>query len=291
MIKSMTGYGLATRDFANVKYTVEIKSLNSKFLELSLKIPKAFSDKEVLVRNECSKQIDRGKVNITITADYPESVTKIASINQKLLKSYYEQLRSVSQELGDPGNDLLKIALNFPEVVCYPEDTVSEDEWKQVHRTFDDAMSNFQEFRRDEGKVLQQDLTLRIDNILNALNQIKKLEPDRILLIRERLNQYLSDAVGKESIDQNRLEQELIFYIEKLDITEEKIRLKSHCDYFLEALKSPDANGKKLGFISQEIGREINTIGSKANDARIQQTVVGMKEELEKIKEQLLNVL
>jgi len=291
MIKSMTGYGLAANDFANAKYSVEIKSLNSKFLELSLKLPKVFSDKELLVRNECSKQIDRGKVNITITVDHPENTTKAASINQNLLKFYYKQLRSVSEELGDTGNELLQIALNFPEVICYPEDIISEDEWKQVYRTFDEAMANFQEFRMNEGRVLQQDLILRIKNILDALNQIEEQEPDRILLIRERLNQYLSDAVGRENIDQNRFEQELIFYIDKLDITEEKIRLKSHCDYFLEALESPDANGKKLGFISQEIGREINTIGSKANDACIQQTVVGMKEELEKVKEQLLNVL
>jgi uncharacterized protein (TIGR00255 family) len=291
MIKSMTGYGLAANDFANAKYTVEIKSLNSKFLELSLKMPKAFSDKEVLVRNECSKQIDRGKVNVTITVDCPESATKAASINRALLESYYKQLKTVADELGDGGNDLLKIALGFPEVITYPEDIVSEDEWRHVHRTFDEAMTNFQKFRTDEGKVLQQDLVLRINNILSALNQIKGMEPDRILLIRERLTQYLNDAIGKENVDQNRFEQELIFYIEKLDITEENIRLKSHCDYFLEALKSPDANGKKLGFISQEIGREINTIGSKANDARIQQTVVGMKEELEKVKEQLLNVL
>lgn len=291
MIKSMTGYGLAANDFANSKYTVEIKSLNSKFLELSLKLPKAFSDKELLIRNECSKQIDRGKVNISITVDYPENATKTASINQTLLKFYYKQLRSVSDELGDTGNELLQIALNFPEVICYPENIISEEEWKQVHRTFDEAIANFQIFRRDEGKVLQQDLILRIKNILDAMKQIEEKEPDRILHIRERLNQYLSEAVGRENIDQNRFEQELIFYIEKLDITEEKIRLKSHCDYFMEALESPDANGKKLGFISQEIGREINTIGSKANDARIQQTVVVMKEELEKVKEQLLNVL
>lgn len=291
MIKSMTGYGLATKDLASAKYTVEIKSLNSKFLELSLKLPKSFSDKEVLVRNECSKQIERGKVNVTITADYAENTARTASIDQELLKSYYKQLRDVANELGDSGNDLLRLALNFPDVISYPEDIVSDDEWKLVRRAFDEAMAGFQEFRRDEGKVLQQDLTLRINNILDSLNRVKDLEPDRILLIRERLNQYLNDAVGKENIDYNRFEQELIFYIEKLDITEEKIRLKSHCDYFLEALKSPDASGKKLGFISQEIGREINTIGSKANDARIQQIVVGMKEELEKVKEQLLNVL
>ncbi len=291
MIKSMTGYGLASNDFVHAKYTVEIKSLNSKFLELSLKLPKAFSDKELLIRNECSKQIDRGKVNVSITTEYPQNEIKTASINQNLLKLYYEQLRTSASELGDTGNNLLQLALNFPDVISYQEDTVSEEEWKELHKIFDEAMANFQVFRRDEGKVLQQDLILRINNILTALKEVEKQEPERLPLVRERLTQYLNDAVGRENVDMNRFEQELIFYIDKLDITEEKIRLKSHCDYFMEALKSADANGKKLGFISQEIGREINTIGSKANDARIQQIVVGMKEELEKVKEQLLNVL
>lgn len=291
MIKSMTGYGLASTDFVQAKYTVEIKSLNSKFLELSLKLPRAFSDKELLIRNECSKQIDRGKVNISITTEYQESETKTASINRNLLKLYYEQLHSAAMELGDKGSNLLQLALNFPDVISYQEDTVSEEEWKQLHRTFDEAMANFQIFRQDEGKVLQQDLILRINNILSSLKLVEKQEPERLPLVRERLTQYLNEAVGRENVDMNRFEQELIFYIDKLDITEEKIRLKSHCDYFMEALKSADANGKKLGFISQEIGREINTIGSKANDAKIQQIVVGMKEELEKIKEQLLNVL
>lgn len=291
MIKSMTGYGLASNDFVHAKYTVEIKSLNSKFLELSLKLPKAFSDKELLIRNECSKQIDRGKVNVSITTEYPGNETKTASIDQNLLKLYYEQLRASASELGDTGNNLLQLALNFPDVISYQEDIVSEEEWKELHKTFDEAMANFQVFRKDEGKVLQQDLVLRINNILAALKEVEKQEPERLPLIRERLTQYLNDAVGRENVDMNRFEQELIFYIDKLDITEEKIRLKSHCDYFMEALKSADANGKKLGFISQEIGREINTIGSKANDAKIQQIVVGMKEELEKVKEQLLNVL
>jgi uncharacterized protein (TIGR00255 family) len=291
MIKSMTGYGLAANNFANAKYTVEIKSLNSKFLELSLKLPKAFSDKELLIRNECSKQIDRGKVTIAITVDYPEGAAKLASIDHNLFKVYYNQLRAAANEVSDDGNNLFQIALNFPEVISYEEDAISEEEWQYVLKTFNDAMSNFQLFRKDEGNILLEDLLLRINNILESLKQVEENEPKRIPLIRERLNQYLSEAVGRENVDMNRFEQELIFYIDKLDITEEKIRLKSHCDYFMAALKSPDANGKKLGFICQEIGREINTIGSKANDAKIQQTVVGMKEELEKVKEQLLNVL
>ncbi len=291
MIKSMTGYGIASRDHANAKYTVEIKSLNSKFLELALKLPKAFSDKELILRNDCSKQIERGKVNITFTIEYPENEKKTASIDSALLKLYYQQLKASAEELNDNGTSLLQLALNFPEVIKYDEDIVSEEEWQQLYSTFSLALANFQTFRADEGNVLQRDLILRISNILDALKQVEEQDPKRLPVIRERLMQLLDEYVGKENTDQNRLEQELIFYIDKLDITEEKIRLKSHCDYFLQALKSSDANGKKLGFISQEIGREINTMGSKANDARIQQIVVGMKEELEKIKEQLLNVL
>ncbi len=291
MIKSMTGYGLATKDLANAKYTVEIKSLNSKFLELSLKLPKSFSDKELLIRNECSKQVDRGKVNVSITVDLPENEAKTASINQNLLKIYYNQLRTAADALGDTGSNLLQLALNFPDVISYAEDAVSEEEWKELYQTFEEAMADFQTFRKDEGNVLKQDLILRINNIRAALVLVEENEPKRIPMIRERINTFLADAVGKENVDHNRFEQELIFYIDKLDITEEKVRLTSHCDYFMDALKSADANGKKLGFICQEIGREINTIGSKANDAKIQQVVVGMKEELEKVKEQLLNVL
>lgn len=291
MLKSMTGYGIAVTDFANAKYTVEIKSLNSKFLELALKLPKSFADKEFVLRNECSKQIERGKVNVSVTVEYSEVQKKTASIDSELLKLYYLQLQLAATELNDNGSNLLQMALNFPDVVKYAEETITEEEWTQLYKTFNAAMLNFQTFRSDEGRVLQEDLILRINNIYSALKLVEDEAPKRIPLIKERLANMLSEHIGKDNYDQNRLEQELIFYIDKLDITEEKIRLKSHCDYFLETLKSPDANGKKLGFISQEIGREINTIGSKANDAHIQQLVVGMKEELEKAKEQLLNVL
>lgn len=287
----MTGYGLAIHDLNKSKFTVEIKSLNSKFLELSLKLPKAFSDKEFSLRNECSKQIERGKVSISVHIEYAETALKTAVINHALLENYYNQLKATAVNLGDSATNLLQLALNFPDVVQYGVDEVDEEEWKYVYKTFETALANFQTFRMDEGNVLKQDLILRINNILEGMKQVEIYEPNRILMIRERLNHYLKEAVGRENVDTNRFEQELIFYIDKLDITEEKIRLKSHCDYFLEALKDQDANGKKLAFISQEIGREINTMGSKANDANIQQIVVGMKEELEKIKEQLLNVL
>jgi uncharacterized protein (TIGR00255 family) len=291
MIKSMTGYGVASFDAGSAKYTVEIKSLNSKFLELTLRLPKMFSDKEFQLRNDCNKQIERGKVSLSITVEQQTGAVKAAGINTELLKQYFEQLKAVSVELNEPSGNLLQLALGLPEVVKYDEETVSEDEWKIVEKTFNQAVVAFQQFRSDEGNVLEQDLKYRIGIILENLKLVEIEEPKRIPVIRERLNQFLNEAINREAIDQNRFEQELIYYIDKLDITEEKIRLKTHCDYFVETLKNADANGKKLGFIAQEIGREVNTLGSKANDAAIQKLVVGMKEELEKIKEQLLNVL
>lgn len=291
MIKSMTGYGLASMDHENVKFAVEIKSLNSKFLELNLKLPKAFSEKELLLRNVCSKEIERGKVSVSINIERGEEALKGATINAALLSKYYRELQEINVNLGANSSNLLQAVLNFPDVISYVEDEVSENDWNILNGIFEKALANFNQFRETEGKVLKADLELRIRNILDFFGQIEVLEPLRIPQIKTRLNQFLEENVGKINVDQNRLEQELIYYIDKLDITEEKIRLKSHCDYFTDTLKSKDANGKKLGFISQEIGREINTMGAKANDAQIQQLVVGMKEELEKIKEQLLNVL
>jgi len=291
MIKSMTGYGIASFDSDGTKYTVEIKSLNSKFLELSLRLPKTFAEKEFQLRNDCSKQIERGKVNLSINVEKANTKVNAAGIDKELLKHYFEQLKAVSLDLNEPSNNLLQLALGLPEVVKYEEENASEEEWKVVEKTYQQALAAFQQFRTDEGNVLEQDVKYRIEIILKNLELVEIEEPKRVPVIRERLNQFLSDAVGREAIDQNRFEQELIYYIDKLDITEEKIRLRTHCSYFIETLKNADANGKKLSFISQEIGREINTLGSKANDANIQKLVVGMKEELEKIKEQLLNVL
>jgi uncharacterized protein (TIGR00255 family) len=291
MIKSMTGFGLASTDHENGKFSVEIKSLNSKFLELNLKLPRAFSEKELLLRNICSKDIERGKVNVSINIERGEENLKGATINAALLSKYYRELEAINVSLGANSSNLLQAVLSFPEVVSYAEEVVNEGEWDLVHTTFLNALNSFNQFRITEGEVLRADLELRIKNILDFFLRVEALEPLRIPQIRARLNQFLEDNVGKLNVDQNRLEQELIYYIDKLDITEEKIRLRSHCDYFIQTLKSKDANGKKLGFISQEIGREINTMGAKANDAQIQQLVVGMKEELEKIKEQLLNVL
>ncbi|MBB5624222.1 uncharacterized protein (TIGR00255 family) [Pedobacter cryoconitis] len=291
MIKSMTGYGLASTDQENTKFSVEIKSLNSKFLELNLKLPRAYADKELLLRNVCSKDIERGKVNVSINIERSEENLKGATINAALLSKYYKQLEAINIDLGANSSNLLQAVLNFPDVISYTEEVVNEGEWDILQKTFYTALASFNQFRETEGNALKQDLELRIKNILGFFSQIEVLAPLRIPHIRAKLNQLLEEVSGKVNVDQNRLEQELIYYIDKLDITEEKIRLKSHCDYFTETLKSKDANGKKLGFISQEIGREINTMGAKANDAQIQQLVVGMKEELEKIKEQLLNVI
>ncbi|MCY1503779.1 hypothetical protein D9M68_379200 [compost metagenome] len=287
----MTGFGLATADHENLRISAEIKSLNSKFMELNLKLPKAYAEKEVLLRNTCSKEIERGKVSLSITIDRTEEIQKGARINTALLTRYYRQLEELDAALHANTQNLLQMALNFPEVISYTEEEIDEGDWEKVWQVFNEALSAFNCFRRDEGMVLKADLELRIANILGFFAKIDGVAPLRVPQIKAKLTQLLEETVGKVNVDQNRLEQELIYYIDKLDITEEKIRLKSHCDYFMETLNSKEANGKKLGFISQEIGREINTMGAKANDAQIQQWVVGMKEELEKIKEQLLNVL
>ena len=293
MIKSMTGYGIGLAENDTVKYTVEIKSLNSKFLELNLRLPKNVSDKELQLRGECAKLIERGKVNMTVSAEYTDQTAKASTINKELFQKYYQQLREIHQGLDESSESprLFELALNMPEVVTSKEDEVDEEEGKILMQAFRQAVEKFTKFRQDEGAVLNADLQKRVQDILGFLAQVEALEGNRIPLIRERLSNYLDAAVGKENVDMNRFEQELIYYIDKLDITEEKVRLRSHCSYFLKALEAADSNGKKLGFISQEMGREINTLGSKANNADIQQIVVRMKEELEKIKEQLLNVL
>lgn len=287
----MTGFGLATAELGNAKITVEIKSLNSKFLELNLKLPKAYSDKELLIRNLFTKEIERGKVSAMINIERNEVSAKAGTINEPLLKLYYQQLLQIDSELGAKTHNLLQTALTMPEVITFSEELGNDEEWSVLQHTIDQALKAFNQFRHDEGAVLKADLQLRIDNIMTFFKQVDELDPQRIPIIKNRLNQFLEETVGKQNVDQNRFEQELIYYIDKLDISEEKTRLKSHCDYFTKALNGTEANGKKLGFISQEIGREINTTGAKANHAQIQQLVVGMKEELEKIKEQLLNVL
>lgn len=287
----MTGFGLGTKESAKAKYTVEIKSLNSKYLELNLKIPKTFSEKELLLRNECTKHLERGKVNITVNVDYTNPASRAAKIDSSLFKNYYTQLKGLAEDVGEEVKNVFELALTLPDVINYAEDAADEEEWKDLSEAFFLAVEKFQHFRTDEGLVLKKDLFKRTEMILSLLKVVESQETARVPMIRERINHYLEETVGAENIDKNRFEQELIYYIDKLDITEEKVRLRSHCEYFLKILDADDANGKKLGFISQEMGREINTLGSKANHAQIQQTVVQMKEELEKIKEQLLNIL
>lgn len=287
----MTGYGIASADFKDTKYTVEIRSLNSKFLELNIKLPKSLNDKELILRNTCSKAIERGKVNIQITTEKSLAQVKGATINTELLKSYYQQLMNVCKELNADAGHLLQTALTLPEVISYDDETANDEEWQVVEKTFFAALDQFNAFRKMEGENLNSDLLLRLKNIEDYHQKVIEITPNRITQIRERLQQFLTEFASQIKIDQNRFEQELIYYIDKLDVTEEQIRLQSHCKYFVDSLSKSDANGKKLGFIAQEMGREINTLGAKSNDAQMQQLVVGMKEELEKIKEQLLNVL
>lgn len=293
MLKSMTGYGTASKESPTVKYTVEIKSLNSKFLELNLRLPKALADIELNLRNESSKLIQRGKVTMTITAEYSDETALASSINQKLLIKYYNELLSIAEQLKIEEGNLFQMALNMPEVISGDDNNaeISTEEKQTLMAAFHESIIRFNDFRNNEGQIIEDDLRVRALLILTYLSEVEQLEPLRIPHIRERINQQLEEWVGKEKMDENRLEQEMIYYIDKLDITEEKVRLKSHCDYFSTVLSADDSNGKKLAFITQEMGREINTLGSKANNAEIQQIVVRMKEELEKIKEQLLNVL
>lgn len=288
----MTGYGSLKREVQAMRVSVEIKSLNSKYLELNLKLPRQFSHKELFIRNECSRLIERGKASITITVEPLETALVPASnINEPLVTAYYRSLERIATELGADRSELLKLALSMPEATAGEDVRASEEEWEAVWAVFLEAVEAFSRFRADEGIVLEKDLRLRVANIQQFLSEVEVAEPQRIPLVRERLEGIMKEYIGAENIDQNRFEQELVFYIDKLDITEEKVRLRSHCDYFLSVLDDEVSHGKKLGFITQEMGREINTLGSKAYDASIQQVVVRMKEELEKIKEQVLNLV
>lgn len=289
--KSMTGFGKAVNEIPGKKITVEIRSLNSKQLDLNLRIPYLYKEKELELRTEFSKQLERGKVDVSV---YTESTqeTVPTTLNKNLAKAYYNELRSLSQELNEKEENLLSLVVKMPDVLKAEKETVELDEaeWNQVKEAVNKAIEAFQKFRDDEGKTLEKEFQNRIGIIGKLLNEVLSLDNARVENIKKRIKNNLEEVIDTNKIDQNRFEQELIYYIEKLDITEEKLRLKTHLDYFNETMKEP-ASGRKLGFISQEIGREINTIGSKANDAGIQKLVVQMKDELEKVKEQLLNVL
>lgn len=289
----MTGFGLASADYKQLKITVEAKSLNSKFLELSLKLPRAHMQQEMLIRTDSQKLADRGKLSVFVTIDQADkTLLKSARIDRSVFSAWYSELKSVAEDLGESTAGIFQLCLTLPDVIRHDEIEVADDEeWKAIYATFLQAMKNMDAFRITEGKVLHDDIKSRILILLETLERISSADTSRIPAIKARITDQLEQLVSKATYDQNRLEQELIYYVEKLDITEEKTRLKSHCDYFLQTLDLDDANGKKLGFIGQEIGREINTIGSKVNDAIIQRDVVLMKDELEKIKEQLLNIL
>lgn len=288
----MTGYGQSIFDDGHVQISIEIRSLNSKFFDLNLRLPKAFSEKELEIRNLLSEKLERGKVSITIEYQRIGEEDIKQTYNETLFKAYYLELRKLADKVGAPVDPIFTLALESPDVVQMKiKEEMNDDEWKRIKTNIVDAIAKCENFRIMEGKVLENMLNDCCGNIRKGLKQVELLDPRRVTRIREKLKGGVVAVFGEEGYDTNRLEQEIIFYIEKLDINEEKVRLTSHLDYFQEVLNEKLANGKKLSFISQEIGREINTIGSKANDAEIQKHVVVMKEELEKIKEQLNNVL
>lgn len=285
MIQSMTGYGKSVLQLPTKKISIEIKSLNSKSLDLNARMPSLYREKELEVRKLIATKLERGKVDFSLYMEITGEETS-TQINKTVVKQYIKQLKEVVD--GDE-TELLKMAIRLPDAVTTERDEIDEDEWQQIAIEVDNTLEKIHQYRLDEGKSLESEFFDRVENISNLLEEVISMDPERIEGVRERLLKGVADL--KEKVDENRFEQELVFYIEKFDITEEKVRLKNHLDYFLKALKSDDSNGKKLGFISQEMGREINTIGSKSNYAPMQKLVVQMKDELEKIKEQLLNVL
>jgi len=293
MIKSMTGFGQAVLNRGDTNITVEVRSLNSKFLDLTLRLPKVFSEKELELRNLVTERLERGKVSLSIDYQQTGKVEIRQTYNRDLFVAYYAELKKLADRVMAPSYDtIFSIALNSPDVIQGDgNEELDPAEWEKVNALIAEALQAFDKFRLAEGKALEERLIQYIASIQKSLSKVEELDPNRIERIRSRIKGSVSDFFGKEGFDTNRLEQEIIYYIEKLDIHEERVRLKTHLEYFLNVLADKQSNGKKLGFIAQEIGREINTIGSKANDADMQKHVVTMKEELEKIKEQLNNVV
>ena len=285
MIQSMTGFGKSITQLPSKKVTVEIKSLNSKNLDVNARIPSQYREKELQLRNTISKSLTRGKVDFSLFVEVTGEETT-ASVNRGVVKNYMQQLKSIVD--GDE-IELLKMAVRMPDAVTTEREEIDESEFKAIEAAVLEALEEINQFRTDEGEALEKDLKLRVSNIEALLQEVLRIDPERVEAVKERLRKGVADL--KENVDENRFEQELVYYIEKFDITEEKVRLENHLAYFNESINSQDSNGRKLGFISQEMGREINTIGSKSNYAPMQQLVVQMKDELEKIKEQLLNVL
>lgn len=285
MIQSMTGYGKTVLQLPTKKISIEIKSLNSKSLDLNARMPSMYRAKELEIRKVIASKLERGKVDFSLFMEITGEETS-TQINKTVVREYIKQLRDVVA--GDE-TELLKMAIRLPDAVMTERDDIDEDEWAVIAKQIDETIEKIMQYRIDEGQHLEEEFKQRVANISELLDEVITMDPDRIEGVRERLNKGIADI--KEKYDENRFEQELVYYIEKFDITEEKVRLQNHLDYFVKALDSKDSNGKKLAFISQEMGREINTIGSKSNYAPMQKLVVQMKDELEKIKEQLLNVL
>lgn len=291
MLKSMTGFGRTERSVGDKTFLVDIKSLNGKQFELNLKMPAFLKPFEFEIRSLLSKNLNRGTIECTISLKDSGS-SKPVSINTELAKAYYGPIAALSKELNLDPSAILSTLIKLPEVITPTGETLTDSEWKEFKKVIEAAIEDLTNHRLEEGKMLEEDLLLRINNILIQQDEIVKLEPMRKQKVKEGLVKVLEENVGKENYDPNRLEQELIYYIEKIDISEEQVRLKNHCDYFKTLLaENEDGKGKKLSFILQEIGREINTTGAKAYDSGIQKYVIQMKDELEKAKEQVLNAL
>src|SRR5512133_1237658 len=291
MIQSMTGYGKASYDFGDKTAIFEIKSLNSKQLDVYVRIPNGYREKEMDIRNELVNRIKRGKIEISLNFEFREG-KQATQINAAVVKDYYTQLREIADQIGMSSSEpLLQAILRMPEALNMDKHSIDPEESEKLMQTLNIALDELDKYRSTEGSALEKDIVARIGLIEDFLIKIDPFEAERKESIRNKLGNSLLDFIPQESIDKNRYEQELIYYLEKLDISEEKTRLRQHCKYFREVMNEPDQVGRKLGFVAQEIGREINTIGSKANHSGIQKLVVLMKDELEKIKEQLLNVL
>lgn len=292
MIQSMTGYGKATAELSDKKINVEIKSLNSKAMDLSTRIAPLYREKEIEIRNEIAKALERGKVDFSLWIDKKDACELITPINQDVVVAYYERIRTISETTGIPApEDWFSTLLRMPDVMTKNDiQELSEEEWKAVHATVLQAIQNLVDFRIQEGAALEKKFREKISNIAKLLTSVDPYEKERVEKIKERITDALEKTISVD-YDKNRLEQELIYYIEKLDINEEKQRLSNHLKYFINTLEDGSGQGKKLGFIAQEMGREINTLGSKSNHAEMQKIVVQMKDELEQIKEQVLNVM
>ena len=291
MIQSMTGYGKATGTYNDKKISIEIKSLNSKYFDLNIRMPGFYRENELTLNKKLSKLIVRGKVDFSIYVELPPK-SNSTKINHEVVTTYFNDLKSLSSTLGvNDDAKLMELAMKMPEVYSQEKEELDEEEWKAVEIMIEEAVSNFEEFRKREGQILHDEFSGNINRIGELMKEVEQYEGERIETVKARLKSNLEEKLDNPQIDNNRFEQELIYFIEKYDVTEEKVRLKGHLDYFLDVIKSEKSEGKKLGFISQEIGREVNTLGSKANHQEIQKIVVEMKDQLEKIKEQVLNTL